>query len=544
MRKAAFVTACLLIFHTVVWFDVLYAVDLREQKSDLPRRFLPKTESSLNIRKEGNSISILANKSTLEEILERIAAESRITLKFYCQDPSLNQERAARLKISAASLEIALRQLLSEAYLFKPLSREGKPIEDGGDIAAIHIYPKRCAETDLPMRVFIAEREHPSLRKLPEETSIEELRDAIKTGGPAVRRRGVVLLGMKADEEGIAPVKEALMDENPQVMFAAVNALNRLGQKYGAEKVADAIYGRFREKPYAELLPIMAEVDRNRIWPMIDALLDLSGEREKGFIARALFLTNDPKAIRYLLRIASTGGMEISKQAIYGIGKIGGPEAATVLLGLLREGDNWRQVCAAQAVFFLPKEDALEVRAEVERIVKEERVSDVLLEALARISYLEPFETVLRDPASKPEQKIRALKALTTKGSENTVNVISLGLNDKVPMVRLASVEAMGSLAVEPAIPYLIKATQDTDAKVRRGAIRGLSEFPGNENVVEVLGKLVDDPDESVRRESVDALELMGEPNEVMMAILLNCKNHKDPYVADKANSIWQYWGL
>ena len=272
--------------------------------------------------------------------------------------------------------------------------------------------------------------------------------------------------------------------------------------------------------------------------------MDQSGEREKGFIVRALFLTNDRRAIRYLSRISSAGSMEISKQAIYGIGKIGGPEAATALMRLLREGDTWRQAWAAQAVFFLPKEDALEARAEVERIVREERVSDAFLEALAEISYLEPFEKLMKDPASKAELKIRALKALSTKGAENTIDVISIGLNDKVPQVRLASVEAMGSLAVEAAIPYLIKATQDKDAKVRRGAIRGLSEFPGNENVVEVLGKVIDDPDESVRREAVDALELMGEPNEVMIAILLNCKNHKDPYVADKANSIWQHWGL
>jgi HEAT repeat protein len=325
-------------------------------------------------------------------------------------------------------------------------------------------------------------------------------------------------------------------------MLAAANALRRLGQKYGAEKVADAMYERFREEPYAEFLPIIAEVDRNRIWPIVDGLMDQSGEREKGIIVRALILTNDRRAIRYLSRISSTGSMEISKQAIYGIGKIGGPEAAAALMRLLREGDTWRQAWAAQVVFFLPKEDALEVRAEVEKIVREERVPDALLEALAEISYLEPLEKLMRDPASKPELKTRALKALATKGAEKTIEVMSIGLNDKAPQVRLASVEAMGSLSAEPAIPHLIKATQDKDAKVRRGAIRGLSEFPGNENVIEVLGKLIDDPDESVRREAVDALGLMGKPGEVMIAILLNCKNHKDPYVANKAGSILNYW--
>ncbi len=544
MRKGAFVVACFLVFHTVVFIGVLHSKDSEEQKGDLPRAFLPKPEGSVTIGRDGESITLRSNRSTLEEILERIAVEKKVTLKFYCQDPSLKQERAATLRISAASLEKALRQLLSEEHQFTPLNREGKPVEDWRDIATLNVYSMGCNGTEPPVRIFIAEREHILLRGLPEEISVVELRNVLKTGGPGFRRRAADILGMKADEKGIAPAKEALKDENPRVMFAAANALKRLGQKYGNEQVADAIYERFREKSYAEFLPIMAEVDRNRIWPIIDGLLEQCGERERGIIVRALVLTNDKRAIRYLSRISSAGSMEISKQAIYGMGKIGGPEAAAALMGLLRGGDAWRQAWAAQVVFFLPKEDALGVSAEVEKIVREERVTDTLLEALAAISYLEPFEKLMKDPASKAELKIRALKALATKGGEKAIEVMSIGLNDKAPQVRLASVEAMGSLAVERAIPYLIEASQDREAKVRRGAIRGLSEFPGNQNVVEVLGKLIDDPDQDVRRETVNALELMGEPNETMKAILLNCKNHKDPYVANKAASIWQHWGL
>jgi HEAT repeat protein len=337
---------------------------------------------------------------------------------------------------------------------------------------------------------------------------------------------------------------EALKDENPRVMLAAANALKRLGREYGHEKVSDAIYERFREKPYAELLPIMAEVDRDRIWPIIDGLLDQSGEAEKEIITRALVLTNDRRAIGYLSRISSTGSGEISKRAIYGMGKIGGPEAATALVRLLREGGAWQQAWAAQVAFFLPKEDALEVRAEVEKVVREERVPDVVLESLAAISYLEPLELLMKDPALKVELKVRALKALATRESEKTIEVMSIGLNDETPQVRLASVEAMGSLAVQQAIPYLMEATKDKDAKVRQAAIRGLSEFPGNEGVVEILGKLTDDLDQSVRREAVDALRFMGEPDEVMIQILLKCRKHEDPYVANKAASIWQYWGL
>jgi len=551
MRKVFFGVVWFLVLQSLVIVDLLHGKDSVVQKGELPRAFLQKLEGSATIRRDGESISVWSNRSTLEEILERIALEKKVELKFYCQDPGLKHERPANLKISAPSLEEALRKLLSGDYIFTSLNREGKPIKDWKDVATVNIYSKGCAGTDPPVRVFLAQREHPLLKVLPEEVSVDELREILKRGGPAFRRRAVDILGMQAGEEGIAYVREALKDDNLKVMFAAANALRRLGQKYGTEKVADAIYERFLEKPYAEFLPIMAEVDRNRIWPIVSGVMDQSGESEKGIIVRALFLTNDRRAIPYLSRISFAASMEISKQAIYVIGKMGGPEAATALMKLLREGDAQRQAWAAQAVFFLLKEDALNVRTEVEKIARKEKVADAFLGALAEVSYFEPLEKLIKDPASKAEPKIRALRALATKGTEGAIAVMSIGLNDKAPEVRLASAEAMGSLAVHSAIPYLIKAAQDKNAGVRKGAVRGLSEFAGNENVIEVLGKVVDDPDESVRKEAVDALALMGEPkemfgkpNEVMIAVLIKCKNHKDPYVASKASSIWRHWGL
>jgi len=542
MRKFVFIAACFLIFQTVVLVDAVRAKDVGVQKSDFPRAFLPKPDSSVTIWKQGENISVTSNKSTLEEILEKIAVEKRVILRFYCQDPSLKRERARDLKISADSLEKVLSQLLSEEHRFTFLNREGKPAEDRKNIGTVNIYSTGCAGTDPPVRVFDVEREQPLLKKSPEEITLEQLHDDLKRGGPVSRRRAVDILGRKADEKGIAYAKEALKDENPGVMFAAATALSRLGQKYGAEKVADAMYERFREKPYAEFLPIMAEIDKNRIWPIIDGLMDQSGEREKGIMVRALFLTKDARAVRYLSRISSTS-TENSKQAIYTIGKIGGPEAATALIRLLRGRDASRQAWAAQAVHFLSKEDGLQARAEVEKIVKGERVPDALLQALAETSYLEPLRKLMQDPASKKELKIRALKALS-KGGEKTIEVMGMGLNDKAPQVRLASVEAMTPLAAEEAIPYLIRATKDQDAKVRSSAIKGLSEFPGYDSVVEALGKAINDPNESVRRGAVDALGLMGEPNEEMKAILDNCKKHKDPYIVNKANSIMRHWGL
>jgi HEAT repeat protein len=542
MRKAILIVACFLIFQTASPVLILHAGESPSQKGDLPRVLLPKVESNVTVRGGTGSVSFWSNRATLEEILEKIAVEKRVTLRFYCQDPALKQERADR-RIPADSLENVLRQLLSEGHRFVSFNQEGKPTESGKNVAVLHIYSKECAETDPPVRIFIAEKEHPMLRKPAEQISLEELRDFLKTGGPASRRRVADLLGKKADEKGIAGAKEALKDENPRVMLAAADALKRLGLKYGMDKVADAIYGRFREKPYAEFLPILAAVDKDRIWPVIDALMDQSGDRERGPILSALLLTNDRRAISYLLRISSAN-IEISKQAIHGVARIGGPEAAVALMRLLREGDASRKAWAAQAIRLLPKADGVEARAEIEKMVREERAPDELLEALAEVSYFEPIERVIKDPASKAELKIRILKALARRGSDNTIEIISRGLDDKSPQVRLASVEGMGAMATEAAIPHLVRATRDQDGKVRSAAAKGLSELPGYEGVAEALGKLIDDPEEKVRRDAIDALAVLGEPNEAMKTILARCKNHKDPYIVGKANSIWDHWRL
>ena len=513
--------------------------------SDLPESFLSKSAGKVTIKKQGESISLTANGSTLEEILQKIADEKNVVLKFYCNDPAIKQEKSATLKISADSLVKTLRQLVPEDHRLSLFNREGIQTEDGKDVAAVHAYPKDCTQTDRPVRVFVAEKEHPLLSRSPQEIQLEELRDLLRSGGPGSRCRAADILGIKGDEKGIPYVKEALKDENAGVMFAAANALKRLGQKYGRATVADAVYERFREKPYPEFLPVIAELDRERIWPIVDRLLDRSGDREQATIARALFLTNDRRAIPYLSRIASKGSTENARQAVYALGKIGGREAATALITLLNEADAERQAMAAQAIHFLPKDDGADARTEVEKIVKKEPVTDVLLHALAGVSYLEPLEKLLKDPALKPEVKIRALKAMAERGgAEKSIETMGIGLNDTAPQVRIASVEAMGVLVSEAAIPYLVTAAKDEDPKVRRSAVRALSELSGDDGVVEALGKAVDDKDENVRREAINALDALGKPSEATIAILTKCGTHKDPYVANKAGSIMRYWGL
>lgn len=543
MIRLWLITACFLLFQNVAVADESGSKRSGVQKNEFPTAFIPKIEGTAAIIEDGQSISLLSSRSTLEEILQKIADDKRVILRFYCIDPGIKQERNPDLRISADSLVNVFQQLLAGDHRFSFLDREGKQTEATKDIATVNIYPKECAGTD-PVRVFIPERQHPLQRKPLEEISLEELRNVLKREGPASRGLAVNILGMKGDEKGIPLAKEALKDTNPDVMLKAANALKRLGQKYGSEKVGETIYERFLEKPYAEFLLILAEVNKDKTWAIIDGLMDRSGEREKNIMARALLLTQDRGSIKYLSRIAMGGGTDTSRQAIYAIGKIGGPEAVSVLMNLLRGKESQLQARAAQAVHFLSREDGIEARAEVERIARGEGTSDVFFLALAEVSFLEPLEKLMKDPAAKADLKIRALKAMAAMGKEETIHVMSIGLHDKAPQVRLASVEAMGIIVSEAAIPYLIKASENEDAKVRSAAARALAEFPGDDAVARALGKAINDPDENVRKAAVDAFDDLGKPSEAMIKILRESKNHNDPYVANKVESILNYWGL
>jgi HEAT repeat protein len=544
VKKIILIAVCFLLFQTVSLADESKSKNSSLQKKDLPRTFLMGIESKVIINKKGESVFLVSSGSTLEEILQKFAEEKQVILNFYCSDPSLNQERRPDLRISADSLVKALQRLLPEDCRFSSLNRDGQETKSSKDIAALNIYPKQCG-TDRPVRVFVSGRAQNWQTRRPEEISLEELNDAMKRQGPSSRRWALDILGIKGDEKGIPYAKEALKDANTGVMFAAADALNRLGQKFGPEKVSDAIYERFLEKPYPEFLPIMAQVDKDKFFAVIEGLEDQGGAKEQQILTRALALTKDRRAIKYLSRFVSAGNMANSRQAIYAIGDIGGPEAASILVRLLRDGNADQQAAAVQAAYFLPQGEGADVRAEVEKIVKEDRVSDPALRAMAMVSYYEPLEKLMKDPASKPDLKVRALKAMTKQGSEKMIRIMSMGLNDEALQVRIASVEAMGFVGLDPAIPYLVKATEDKDAKVREAAVNVLADFPGDDNVSKALGKALHDADEKVRRSAVDSLSLLGKPDEKLIETLADCeKNHKDPYVANKAGSILKSWNL
>jgi len=114
MKGIILITACFFLFQnaSLAAESTSKNSGLQLPRNEPPRTFLKKSQAKIIISKKGKSVSLSSTKSTLEEILQRIADDRNVVLKFHCLDPGLNHEKGGNLKISADSLAKALQQLL------------------------------------------------------------------------------------------------------------------------------------------------------------------------------------------------------------------------------------------------------------------------------------------------------------------------------------------------------------------------------------------------------------------------------------------------
>jgi HEAT repeat protein len=490
--------------------------------------------------KEG--VSFQASDATLEEILQSFADQQKMILKVYCVDPSIDSKRVS-ITLKSPSQRELLTQLLKPHYSISFLDQEGKPAEGDKPVKMVDLYPEGCQKREHPARTFVNLKEHPVLNKPQEDITLQELSQIFKEEGPSSRMGAIHILGVKREKDGMPLIKEALKDANPQVVLEALKALERLGKIHETKDASDIIFERIQETPYPEFLIALAKFDKEKVWPVIDRFIDMQDSRGKNVAVRALILTKDKRAIGYLSKIALGDDMESSQLAIWGIGNIDGAEGAEALIKLLKEDEPIR-IFAAQAIYFLPENERAKAQGEVEKILKGPDVSDEMLSALAKVSYLELFRNLLTDIDVKPSVKVMALKSLAAAGSEKVVDIVGISIDDSEPDVRLEAINTMAEIATDNAIPYLVHATEDKQPEIRKAAVTALASLYAAEPVISALSRALDDTDEGVRKAAIDTFTLLGKPNDEMVSILKNASaKSTDPYVSEKALNILKQWG-
>jgi HEAT repeat protein len=514
-----------------------------EKSATLSYMSLEETKGTITIDSKKEGISLTASNATLEEILQSFADQQKMTLKVYCDDPSLDSKRVS-IKLTSPSMHELLTQFLKPHYSVSFQDQEGKPAEGENPVKEVDIYSKDCKKRDHPLRTFVNIQEHPLFNKNPKDITLQELSQILKEEGPSSRIRALNIIAIKNEKDGIPLIKEALKDRNPQVVLKALNCLKILGRKYDVKDATISICERIQETPYSEFLIALAQYNKECIWPVIDRFINMQDRKGQNVAARALALTKDKKAIGYLSKIASHDDLDNSRQAIWAIGKIDGPEGTGFLIKYLREESGQRQIFAAQAVNLLPKTERAKAEGEIEKIVKSPDVSDEMLFSLAQVSYMEPFKRILTDKKVETTVKVKALRSLAIAGTEKSVDVVGISINDSATDVRLEATDALADIATENTIPYLIRALGDKEPEIRKAAANGLSGFSPEESVLSALSTALDDPDEGVRRSAIDAFLQLGEPNDAMVSILKNASSKStDPYVSEKALYILKLWG-
>ncbi len=504
---------------------------------------LEEDKGAITINSAEKDILLQATNATFEDILQGIVDQQKMILKVYCDDPSLDSKRTT-ITLKSPSRRELLTQLLSPRYSISFLNQEGKPAELDKPVKMVDIYPEDCQQREHPIRTFTSLKEHPVLNKPPVEITLQELSQILKEEGPSSRAGAVHILGVKKEKDGMPLVKEALKDANPQVVLEALKSLERLSRIYGAEEASDAIFARIQVTPYPEFLIALANLDKERVWPVIDRFIDMQDSRGKNAAARALILTKDKKAIGYLSKIALSDDIENSRLSIWGISKIDGPEGTDALIKLLKEENESNRIFAAQAIYFLPENERAKAQGEIDKLIKRSDVSDEMLLALAQVSFVEPFKNLLSDKDVPAELKRKALKALSTSGTEKAVDIAGICIDDSDINVRMETVNLMAEFATDNTIPYLVHAAEDKKPEIRKAAINALASLYAAEPAISALSRALDDTDEGVRRAAIDAFNLLGEPDDKMVSILKNASaKSTDPYVSEKALSILKLWG-
>ena len=199
---------------------------------------------------------------------------------------------------------------------------------------------------------------------------------------------------------------------------------------------------------------------------IITALGSLNEDTREEAIT-ALSGLDDERIIFPLITALRDVSPHVRRSAIEALGRAGSPKAIKPLIEVLSDEDRYIRESAAEALGHLGK--------------------IALPELIKKLS--------------DPDWRVRvgiivALRVLPC--SQETDPIIRI-LSDESPYVRREAVKTLGRIGDGRILPYIIEATNDSDAGVRLRAVRAVSRLGSKDEIIPVLKKCMEDPDGAVR---------------------------------------------
>ncbi|HEY3362704.1 MAG TPA: HEAT repeat domain-containing protein [Methanosarcina sp.] len=351
-------------------------------------------------------------------------------------------------------------------------------------------------------------------------------------------------------EPAVAPLIEALKDENPQVRSFAALALGEIRDKKAVEPLIEILNDLSPEVRMNAAYSLGEIGDVKAVEPLLKLLKDENGEVVR-FTVIALGLLKDPRATEPICevtdrddaRIRHEDNTDIGQEAVYALGEIGDPGCIDTLLDLL--DDKELGYSAANTLGNFKSEDIFEkvtkkmqssnptVRtnaiavfesnrdpAAVPLLIKmlSDKVPEVRKEAALTLSFFkepkqvaqseQPLINALGD--SKSEVQEEAARSLGRIGAKEAIPSLEELLQAKNKNLQVAAVKALGDIGDPEAVDALTATLEDEDWLVRESTVNSLVEI-GDSRAVNPLISLLGDENYRVRKSAAEGLGKFGD---------------------------------
>lgn len=262
----------------------------------------------------------------------------------------------------------------------------------------------------------------------------------------------------------------------------------------------------------AELRKRAAEVlghlkDKRAVPALLRALGDAEPEvREKA--AWALGHIGHPESVQPLVNALHDPAEGVRREALHALGRMSSVAARGPLMNLVRSNEPAPvRAAAIEALAERGERDALPALIDALR----ESGEDVQVAAAMGLGTLKdprgvgPLADLLAGGTAPANVRKEAVRSLEGLGDEKVVPILLRVVQDPDPFVRKFALRALGKLGDEMVVPALIEALRDAVPEVKEAAARALG-LRKDPRAVEGLLPLLEDPNEIVRDAAAEAL--------------------------------------
>ena len=342
------------------------------------------------------------------------------------------------------------------------------------------------------------------LRQIGDDRAGFALMALLKDRDAEIRKEAILGLGTARSREALPLLLEYLPDADMEARRAIVWSLGEIGDPQAIEPLRELLGdpdGVLRKGAAESLTKIVGRDPQH-----VDMLLE--GARSEDPLVRAAFAmalgrSQDIATVDPLLSLMGDGSVDVRHAAAKALGELGDTRATPALVGMLDDGRQRARMSAVRALGDL-------------------RATDSVPELIG----------VLNDPDD--QVRMMTARALGEIGDIRAVPALIASLNASDRKVRIDAIFALGKLRDPRGSGPLIALLTEEETRIRREAVSALEEIlkehPEN---VDILIRLLDAADVSLRKKAMDALQGIQDPR--IVEPLVRALEDRDPEARRRA---------